>query len=100
MPPRSGRRVTLHGDVGYIAYPIFDMYHAMGQPLYKYVVRGLLDRLLPDPALVTDLPSAGRATLTRQDEQKRHVLHLLYGAAAGARQARAAATTAPTGSWR
>ena len=55
------------------------MYQAMGQPLYKYVIRGLLDRLLPDPMLATDLPSAGRATLTRQSDRNRHVLHLLYG---------------------
>ncbi|MEO8683566.1 MAG: beta-galactosidase trimerization domain-containing protein [Devosia sp.] len=74
-----GAGVTLHNGVAYVAYPIFSIYHAMGQPLYKYVVRGLLDRLLPDPALTTDLPSAGRATLTRQDAQGRHLLHLLYG---------------------
>ncbi len=37
-------------------------------------------RLLSSRAIVTDLPSSARATLTRQDEQKRHVLHLLYGA--------------------
>ena len=74
-----GAGVTLHNGVAYVAYPIFSIYHAMGQPLYKYVVRGLLDRLLPEPALTTDLPSAGRATLTRQQEQGRHLLHLLYG---------------------
>ena len=75
-----GAAVTVKGGIGYIAYPIFSMYHAMGQPLYKYLVRGLLDRLLPSRAIVTDLPSSGRATLTRQAEQKRHILHLLYGA--------------------
>ncbi|WP_055049049.1 alpha-amylase family protein [Devosia sp. A16] len=75
-----GAAVTLKGGVGYIAYPIFSMYHAMGQPLYKYLVRGLIDRLLPSRAVVTDLPSSGRVTLTRQAEQRRHVLHLLYGA--------------------
>lgn len=75
-----GAAVTLKGGIGYIAYPIFSMYHAMGQPLYKYLVRGLIDRLLPSRAIVTDLPSSGRATLTQQAEQKRHVLHLLYGA--------------------
>jgi hypothetical protein len=74
-----GPGVTVHGNVAYIAYPIFDMYQAMGQPLYRNVVRGLLARLLPHPAFVTDLPTAGRATLTRQDEFKRHILHLLYG---------------------
>ena len=74
-----GAGVTLHEGVAYVAYPIFTIYHAMGQPLYKYLVRGLLEKLLPDPALTTDLPSAGRATLTRQQDQGRHLLHLLYG---------------------
>lgn len=75
-----GAAVTLRGGIGYIAYPIFAMYHAMGQPLYRYLVRGLIDRLMPSRAIVTDLPSSARATLTQQAEQKRHVLHLLYGA--------------------
>jgi hypothetical protein len=75
-----GAGVTLHGGVAYVAYPIFSIYRAMGQPLYRYLVRGLLNRLLPDPALTTDLPSAGRASLTHQAERSRHVLHLLYGA--------------------
>ncbi|MEO6014369.1 MAG: beta-galactosidase trimerization domain-containing protein [Devosia sp.] len=75
-----GAAVTATGSVGYIAFPIFTIYHAMGQPLYKYMVRGLISRLLPDPAIITDLPSSGRATLTRQTEQNRHILHLLYGA--------------------
>lgn len=74
-----GAAVTIHGKVAYVAYPIFDMYQAMGQPLYKYVVRGLLNRLLPDPVLTTDLPSAGRASLAKQEHRKRHILHLLYG---------------------
>jgi hypothetical protein len=75
-----GAGVTIHNGVAYVAYPIFSIYRAMGQPLYRYLVRGLLDRLLPDPALTTNLPSAGRASLTHQDERSRHVLHLLYGA--------------------
>jgi hypothetical protein len=77
--PPLGAAVTLNEGIAYIAYPIFRMYHAMGQPLYKYVVRGLLDLLLPEPAFSTDLPSSGRATLTRQPEHQRHILHLLYG---------------------
>jgi hypothetical protein len=75
-----GAAVTATSSVGYIAFPIFAIYHAMGQPLYKYMVRGLISRLLPNPAIITDLPSSGRATLTRQHEQSRHILHLLYGA--------------------
>lgn len=75
-----GAGVTIHGGVAYVAYPIFSIYRAMGQPLYRYLIRGLLNRLLPDPALTTDLPSSGRATLVRQANRNRHVLHLLYGA--------------------
>lgn len=75
-----GAAVTLNGSIAYLAYPIFGMYHAMGQPLYKYLVRGLLNRLLPDAPIVSNLPSSARATLTRQAAKERHILHLLYGA--------------------
>ncbi|WP_297108470.1 alpha-amylase family protein [uncultured Devosia sp.] len=74
-----GPAVTLKGKVGYIAFPIFSTYHRMGQPLYRHLVRGLLNRLLPRPVLTTDLPSSGRASLTHQAEKGRYILHLLYG---------------------
>ena len=73
-----GAAMTEYAGIAYVAYPIFRLYRAMGQPLYKYIVRGLLERLLPEAALATDLPSAGRATLTWQATEKRHILHLLY----------------------
>ena len=72
-----GAAVTLNGRMAYVAYPIFAMYGGVGQPLYRHVIRGLLRRLLPGPALTTSLPTGGRASLTRQSG--RHVLHLLYG---------------------
>jgi len=75
-----GPAVTVHGRTAYVAYPIFSMYQAVGQPLYKYVLRGLMSRLLPNPVLSNNLPSAARATLTLQVDRGRHILHLLYGA--------------------
>ncbi|MEO8884139.1 MAG: beta-galactosidase trimerization domain-containing protein [Devosia sp.] len=75
-----GAAVTEHNGVAYIAFPVFRLYRAMGQPLYKYIVRGLLNRLLPAPALETSLPSGGRASLTFQANENRHIVHLLYGA--------------------
>jgi hypothetical protein len=77
---RLGPAVTEHSGAAYVAYPIFSMYQAYGQPLYKYLVRGLIERLMPDPILVTDLSSSGRATVTRQAERNRHILHLLFAA--------------------
>lgn len=78
--PPLGAAVTLHNGVAYVAYPIFRLYRAMGQPLYKYIVRGLLERLISEPVLRTDLPSSARATVTRQAAQNRHILHLYHGA--------------------
>ena len=72
--------MTEHNGIGYVAFPVFRLYHAMGQPLYKYVVRGLIERLMPGPAVTTSLPSSGRVALSHQAEDRRHVLHLLYGA--------------------
>ena len=75
-----GAAVTEYNGLAYVAFPVFRLYRAMGQPLYKYIVRGLLRRLLPAPALETTLPSGGRASLAFQARENRHILHLLYGA--------------------
>lgn len=74
-----GPAATLQGRVAYVAFPIFSIYHRVGQPLYRNLVAGLIRRLLPVPALRTDLPTAGRATLAAQPAHNRHILHLLYG---------------------
>lgn len=73
-----GPAVTIRDRTAYVAMPIFGVYHATGQPLFRTLVTGLIDRLVPDPILRTSLPSAGRASLMQQGD--RHVLHLLYGA--------------------
>ncbi len=75
-----GAAVTEHKGIAYVAFPVFRLYRAMGQPLYKYIVRGLINRLMPDPAVTTGLPSSARAALNLQAADHRHVLHLLYGA--------------------
>ena len=89
MRRRSAPAVTVFGNVAYIAYPIFDMYQAMGQPLYKYIVRGLLDRLLPDRILV-DRSALGRPRQPRGSARARPARPpSALWPAAGARQARA-----------
>jgi hypothetical protein len=75
-----GVAVSIHDGKGYVAYPVFRLYRAVGQPIYRYLVDALIDRLMPDAMVSTDLPSAGRLTLTVQPGQQRHILHLLYGA--------------------
>ncbi|MCJ7874084.1 alpha-amylase family protein [Phaeobacter sp. J2-8] len=72
-----GPGIVATDQTGYLAWPIFDTYKRIGQPIYKYAVAALIDRLLPSRRLVTDLPSNGRASVTRQED--RTILHLLYG---------------------
>ncbi len=74
-----GPAATINGRIGYVAFPIFTIYHRVGQPLYRYLVKGLIARLMPDEVLTTDLPSSGRASLAHQPARNRHILHLLYG---------------------
>ena len=76
--PALGPAVTEHQGIAYIAYPIFRIYHAMGQPLYRRIIGDLIARLMPDRVLETNLTSSGRASLTVQEAHKRHILHMLY----------------------
>jgi hypothetical protein len=75
-----GVAASIHNGMGYVAYPIFRLYRAVGQPIYRYIVDALIEKLMPEAAVSTNLPSSGRISLTYQADKKRHVLHLLYGA--------------------
>ncbi|MEP3428643.1 MAG: beta-galactosidase trimerization domain-containing protein [Roseibium sp.] len=78
--PALSPAVTRKDGFAYVAYPIFKMYQQSGQPIYKYLVQGLLNDYLPEPILRTNLPSGGRANITRQSDKHRIIAHLLYGA--------------------
>ena len=75
-----GVAASIHNRTGYVAYPIFRLYRAVGQPIYRYIVDALISKLMPQAVVTTDLPSSGRLTLTHQPQKNRYVLHLLYGA--------------------
>jgi len=77
-PSEQGAGILQDGRIITFAHPIFRLYHAIGQPLYKYAVRGALRRLLPAPRIETNLPSGARLNLLRQDGERRWLLHLLY----------------------
>jgi len=63
-------------QVAYIAYPIFTAFAQHGNIPYRLLVRNLLDRLLPEPLLRVDAPSATETSVTRQG--KRTIVHVLY----------------------
>ncbi len=69
-------------SIVYLAHPVFSIYAAMGASAYRdYAARAV--RALLSPTVETDLPSAGRVTLTRQVDRRRYVCHLLYATPAG-----------------
>lgn len=76
--PSEFPAVVRSGGIIYFAHHIFTRYRLYGQPLYRDLVAGAIDLLLQDPAVETSLPSTARASLMRQEEEKRYILHLLY----------------------
>lgn len=66
---------TLHGNVGYISYPIFGAYATHGNYPYRLLVKSLLDQLLPEPLLRLEAPTGTEATIMRQG--RRTIVHLL-----------------------
>ena len=68
-----------NGNVLYLAHPIFSIYHALGAVAYKeYAVNAIKLLLGEDQSLRTNLPSAARVSLMKQESENRYVLHLLY----------------------
>lgn len=82
-PPRLERSGfaagVQHGQIMYLAHPVFTLYYFYGAVSYKRYITGAIDRLLgTNKRLRTNLPSTARVTLMQQPEQQRYVLHLLY----------------------
>ena len=67
------------GAFTYLAHPIFTAYKRIGAVAMLEVAEKLIEHALKgDRMLKTSLPRAGRATLRRQPERKRDILHLLH----------------------
>jgi hypothetical protein len=66
------------GTAVYLAHPLGALYHAMGGRIHREMLRAALRLVYTAPALAAALPSAGRATLLHQPQERRYVAHLLY----------------------
>jgi len=68
-----------HGNIMYLAHPVFSIYRAFGAVAYKEYVLNMLDRLLgEDKSLTSNMPSMARISLMAQAAENRDILHLLY----------------------
>ena len=68
-----------HGNIAYLAHPVFTLYRAYGAVTHKeYILRVIQSLLGDEQAVVTNLPSTARVTVRRQPEEKRHIVHVFY----------------------
>jgi len=68
-----------HGNIVYLAHPVFTIYRGYGAVVQKDFVLRVLETLLGDVrAVATNLPSTARVTMRRQAAEKRQIVHLLY----------------------
>ena len=71
--------ITRAGNVVYIANPFFRSYAEDGYGVQKDLVQGILDSLLPAPAIRTvGIPSTARVTLLEKDSGASQVVQILY----------------------
>lgn len=63
----------------YFAHPVFLLYAAGGSVALRHYMAKAFRALAGDNLpVITDLPSQGRVFLTKQTEERRYILHLLY----------------------
>jgi hypothetical protein len=78
MEPAEHALGVRRGTVVYMAHPLGALYHALGGRIHREMLRAALRLVYTEPALTVSLPSAGRATLLHQPQERRYVAHLLY----------------------
>ncbi len=70
---------VIHGNILYLAHPVFTIYRAFGSVIYRHYITNAIRRFLGDDiSLTTNMPSMARLNLLEQKNKQRYVLHLLY----------------------
>jgi hypothetical protein len=70
--------ILRHGGIVYFAHPIFRSYKRFGNYVMKRAVSNAIDLLLGERLVSAELPSTAQVTATRQEKEKRTVIHVLH----------------------
>lgn len=71
--------VTINGNIAYIAWDIFTAYAKHGHLSFKEIFSYLMKEMLGDNVSArASLPDKAVMTLTRQKEENRYIMHLLF----------------------
>lgn len=78
-PTQSFTGAAIKGNVAYIGWDIFTAYANHGHLCFKELFTNVLNKMLGDEKTVyAEIPDRAVVTLTRQEEEKRSILHLLF----------------------
>lgn len=70
---------VVKGNVAYIGWDIFTAYAEHGHLCFKEIFSFIAEKMLGNESSVkANIPDRAVVTLTRQEEEKRNILHLLY----------------------
>ena len=67
------------GNVVTLAHRLGEIYYQHGARLHRQLFINALRLIYTSPVVTTQLPSAGRVNVVHQPDQKRYVVHLMYG---------------------
>jgi len=72
--------VVRNGNVIYFAHSLDQLYYTHGVRMHRELVNNAIDLLYNSPMLkVENMPSGGRVSFLKQENENRYVAHLLYG---------------------
>lgn len=78
-PAEQFPAVVIKGNIAYIGWDIFTAYAKHGHLCFKEIFTHVLDKLMGDDFTVdVKIPDKAVVTYTRQEEEKRNILHLLF----------------------
>ncbi len=66
--------VAIKDNICHICFDIFASYHENAPVFHKNLIKGIIEKMLPNPIIKTDLPSTSRTTITMTDSYK--LLHV------------------------
>lgn len=73
---KSDYPAVLQGDsIAYCAFPLFRDYIINGNRVYRDIIGSMINKLLPDPTVITDAPTCAEMTVRTQDDKT--AVHLI-----------------------
>ncbi len=78
-PEESFPAAVIKGNVAYIGWDIFTAYARHGHLCFKKLFTQIIKKLMgSDTTVIADIPDKAVVTLTRQENESRSILHLLF----------------------